>query len=165
MNNQVHLALGSNLGNKKNNIITTLKLIDTIGTGLISSKIYSTPPSGFSFQPNFLNSACKFQTEKSVYDLLNILKKFESHLGRKQNFKNGPRMIDIDILYYNNLYINTPILSVPHPKIHERDFVLHPLSEISPDFIDPIHKISVNSMLTNLKNSSDKKIQFQQELK
>ena len=55
MNNQVHLALGSNLGNKKNNIITTLKLIDTIGTGLISSKIYSTPPSGFSSQPNFLN--------------------------------------------------------------------------------------------------------------
>ena len=74
-------------------------------------------------------------------------------------------MIDIDILYYNNLYINTPILSEPHPKIHDRDFVLHPLSEISPDFIDPIHKISVNSMLTNLKNSSDKKIQFQQELK
>ena len=158
MNNQVHLALGSNLGNKKNNIITTLKLIDSIGTGLISSKIYYTPPSGFSSQPNFLNSVCKFQTEKSVFELLSILKKFESCVGRKQNFKNGPRIIDIDILYYNKLYINTPILSVPHPKIHERDFVLHPLSEISPDLIDPIHKISVNSMLTNLKNTSAKKI-------
>ena len=76
------------------------------------------------------------------------------YLEAKQNFKNGPRIIDIDILYYNNLYINTPILSIPHPKIHERDFVLHPLCEISANLIDPVHKITVNSMLANLQNSS-----------
>jgi len=158
MNNQVHLALGSNLGNKKNNIIAALELIDTLGNWLVTSKIYYTPPSGFTPQPFFFNSACKFQTRKSVFELLSILKKFESLVGRKQNFKNGPRIIDIDILYFNNLYINTPVLSVPHPKIHERDFVLHPLCEISPDFIDPIHKITVNYMLANLQNSSPKKI-------
>ena len=67
MNNQVHLALGTNLGNKKNNIIAALKLIDTLGNGLISSKIYYTSPSGFTPQPKFFNSTCKFQTQKSVF--------------------------------------------------------------------------------------------------
>ncbi len=158
MDNQVHLALGSNLGDKKNNILSTIQLIDCVGTDLITSKIYYTPPDGFSAQPDFLNLVCKFKTQKSVFQLLTILKKFENLIGRKQNFKNGPRIIDIDILYYNKLNINTPILSVPHPKINTRDFVLYPLCEISPNLIDPVHKITVNSMLTNLQNSSTKNI-------
>lgn len=131
--NICYLGIGSNLGDKRENIKTAIKEINSLkNTKVIkTSKLIETKPQGGPLKQNdFLNGALKINTELSPGILLKQLKRIERGLGRKSTVRNGPRVIDLDILLYGNKIINTKRLIVPHPRMFERDFVITPLSEI-----------------------------------
>lgn len=128
----VYLGIGSNLGNRRENIKKAIALLAGI-PGIKLSKIsslYDTLPVGGPKQGNFLNGAVKINTNLSPFRILGYLKKIEKKMGRKKTVKNGPRQIDLDILFYGNALINTKELRIPHPCMFKRDFVLKPLKEI-----------------------------------
>ena len=97
-------------------------------------------------QPKFINIAVEIETSVEPEELLKLLKKIESEMGRLTTFRWGPRVIDLDILFYDDLVIKTPDLEVPHPGIKDRDFVLRPLAEIAPDLVHPILKKSIKEL-------------------
>ena len=148
--NIVYLAIGSNISPKKN-ISLALKYLSKIGEIVSVSKIIKTKPVGYLKQADFLNGAIKFKTDLHPEDLLKELKNIEHALKRNTPFRNGPRTIDIDIIFYGNLILNTPSLKIPHIRANERDFVLKPLAEIAPYKIHPVLKKRVITLLKNLK--------------
>ncbi len=128
-----YIGIGSNLGNRQENIKAAIKIIKLLkDTQVLKvSKIIETlPVGGPKGQGKFLNGAIKIRTNLSALKLLNSLKKIESFLGRKKSVRNGPRIIDLDILLYGNKFINSEKLKIPHRRMFERDFVLHPLLEL-----------------------------------
>ena len=116
------------------------------------SSVYETPPWGFVEQDAFLNQVIKAETYLEPEPLLRHLKRLETALGRVPNFQNGPRLIDIDILFFDAAVIDTPPLVVPHPRLHERAFVLVPLAEIEPDFVHP----TLQKPIRNLRDEVDR---------
>ena len=133
----VYLSLGSNLGNRQSNLDQALKLIsERMRLGKVSS-IYDTEPVGLVNQPRFLNLACEVVTHLSPEGLLALLKGIEQKMGRYSR-SGEPRNIDIDIVLFGDQVVNVPGLIIPHPKMHERAFVLIPLAEIAPDFVHPV---------------------------
>lgn len=181
----VYLSLGSNIGNRLKNIQTAIKLLKESGFDIIkTSSLYETSawpvrdksPNGLkrkTEQPNFLNLVLKGKTKFSPEELLQEIKQIEKTMGREKTEKWGPRIIDIDILFYNKKIINIPELqpvksnpesfrgatplvgtfnglTVPHPQLHNRAFVLVPLKEIAPRLVHPILKQTVQQMLNNL---------------
>jgi GTP cyclohydrolase IV len=139
---QVYLSLGSNLGDRESNLAEALYRFAPQIEILALSSVYQTEPVGYLEQPRFLNLVCQGQTRLAPGELLRYLKKIETELGRDRisYVKNGPRTIDIDILYYDDLVLQTGQLTIPHPLIQERGFVLVPLAEIAPDFLHPLLK-------------------------
>lgn len=113
--------------------------------------MHETEPWGVKDQPRFINMAIEVETELDPPKLLEILKTIEGEIGRRESYKWGPRVIDLDILLYNDFVINTPELHIPHPHMHEREFVLRPLAEIAPDKIHPVLKKSVKELLSEIK--------------
>jgi len=111
------------------------------------SKVYETPPWGYENQEKFLNQVLKVDTYVEPEPLLKHLKRLEVALGRVDSFQNGPRLIDIDILFYDDLILESPTVVIPHPRLHERGFVLMPLMDIAPDFVHPVRKQTVREML------------------
>lgn len=148
-NNTVYLAIGSNI-NPQKNIAFALKHLAKIGQIISVSKLIKTKPVGYLKQADFLNGAIKFKTALSPENLLKELKSIEKLLKRNTPFRNGPRTIDIDIIFYGNLILNTPDLIIPHPRASERYFVLKPLAEIAPCKVHPVFKKTVNTLLNNL---------------
>lgn len=152
--NTVYLSLGTNLGNRKLNLKNALKYIkkNKIKIKKLSS-IYKTEPVGYKNQPFFYNMCVKVCTELPPENLLKKIKKIEKKLGRKKGIKWGPRIIDIDILFYNNIILSKKNLKIPHPEIVKRKFVLKPLCEIAGKFIHPELHLSVEELLkkTDLK--------------
>lgn len=148
-NNTVYLALGSNI-NPKRNVALALKYLAKIGRVISVSKFIKTKPEGYLNQADFLNGAVKFQTSLTPQDLLKELKNIERLLKRNTPFRNGPRTIDIDIIFYGNLVLKTEELTVPHPRAHKRLFVLKPLAEIAPCKIHPTLKKQVRTLLEEL---------------
>jgi len=144
----VYLALGSNLGDRLANLKRTLAALPPQMQVKAKSHVYETPPSGFADQPKYLNQVIKVQTYLEPELLLKHLKRLEVALGRKATFRNGPRLIDIDILFYDELILETPLLVIPHPRLHERGFVLLPLMDIAPDLIHPVKERSVREMIS-----------------
>jgi 2-amino-4-hydroxy-6-hydroxymethyldihydropteridine diphosphokinase len=142
----VYLALGSNLGDRRANLKEAIAALPPQMEVSAKSPVYETPPWGYEDQPKFLNQVIKAKTYLDPEPLLKHLKRLEVALGRKESFPNGPRLIDMDILFYDDLVLNTPALSVPHPRLHERGFVLLPLMDINPDLVHPINKKSVREM-------------------
>ncbi len=133
MLNKVYLGLGSNLGNREKNIKTALKYLeDQPEINLIKkSSFYETEPWGNTKQNKFINAACLIETSLDPHDLLKKIKQIEyEYMGRQKTEKWGPRIIDIDILLYEDKIINDAQLTIPHPHINEREFVLAPLQEI-----------------------------------
>jgi len=146
----VYLALGTNLGDRDANLARARELILSKALILETSPIYITPPWGYEDQPDFLNQVLKVQTRMAPRRLLRFLKKVESKMGRIKTFRNGPRLIDIDILFYGQRVIEENDLCIPHPRLHERAFVLVPLNDIAPDFVHPVLKLSVEAMLSKI---------------
>lgn len=142
MNHTAYLSLGSNMGNRMRNLEEALKKLENdypIKVVNVSS-IYETDPVGYEEQDLFLNMAVQVRTALSPYQLLEACLQTENELGRKRVIHWGPRTIDLDILLYNDENIKTEMLVVPHPRMHERSFVIIPLLEISPDILLPTLK-------------------------
>ncbi|HJS17697.1 MAG TPA: 2-amino-4-hydroxy-6-hydroxymethyldihydropteridine diphosphokinase [Anaerolineales bacterium] len=142
----VYLALGSNLGNRQDNLKQALTALTPQMEVRAKSRIYETLPWGFENQPNFLNQVVKAQTYLEPEPLLKHIKRLEVALGRQASFQNGPRLIDIDILFYDELVLDTPELSIPHPRLPQRGFVLLPMLDIASDLIHPVLKKSIREM-------------------
>ena len=150
--NTVFLGLGSNLGNKEKNIKQAISLIKKECKVLKISTLHKTKPVGFLDQDWFLNRVIKIETKFTPLELLAFLKNIEKKLKKVKTFKNGPRIIDLDILFYNNEIINEKDCIIPHPRLHERLFVLKSMAEIEGDFVHPILEKSILELKKILKN-------------
>jgi 2-amino-4-hydroxy-6-hydroxymethyldihydropteridine diphosphokinase len=142
----VYLSLGSNLGDRAANLRNAIGKLNRLGTVKGVSAFYETEPVGLTAQPWFLNGAVKLDTEKMPRQLITGILNLEQEMGRQRKQKNGPRIIDIDILLFGTSVIETAGLTVPHPRMHERRFVLEPLAEIAPDVRHPVFKRSVREL-------------------
>lgn len=144
---KVYLGLGSNLGNRAHNIYVALRRLgDTIQLDQVSS-LYETEPVGIVDQPWFLNLVCGGETDLSPEALLGLAKRIEREIGRREGTRFGPRLIDIDILLYDDLVLDTPRLEIPHPRLHQRAFVLVPLNEIAPELVHPRLGVNIQHLL------------------
>ena len=148
-NHIVYLALGSNLDDRLANLKQAITALSPQMEVKAKSRVYETPPWGYTEQPTFLNQVIKASTYLEFEPLLKHIKRLEIALGRTPSFKNGPRLIDVNILFYDDLVLNTASLVIPHPHMHERGFVLLPLMDIAPDLVHPVHKKSVREMLAS----------------
>jgi 2-amino-4-hydroxy-6-hydroxymethyldihydropteridine diphosphokinase len=152
INNTAFIGIGSNRGNRKENCETAVRIIashkDT--AIVIKSSLYETEAWGEESQDNFLNCVAKIQTGKNVFDFFSLLQQTENKIGKQKEGFWGPRNIDIDLLFFGQEIINEPDLTVPHPFLHLRRFVIEPLSEIAPDFIHPTINQSIRALLKNL---------------
>lgn len=143
-----HLLLGSNIGIREENLKKAILHLKEIGVKILrESSIYETEPWGFSDQPSFYNQALEVETSFFPEDLLNEVKNIEKLIGRECFGRWKERLIDIDIIYYENQVYKSNNLTVPHPEMQFRKFVLLPLSEIAPDFIHPIFNLSTRQLL------------------
>jgi 2-amino-4-hydroxy-6-hydroxymethyldihydropteridine diphosphokinase len=143
----VFLALGTNLGNRSTNLQAAVAALPPVIHGLVQSPIYETPPWGLASQPAFLNMVLKGETELPPVELLKQLKNLETWLGRQPAVRWGPRLIDLDILFYADLIVDSPGLTIPHRHLHERAFVLVPLEDLEPELVHPVLGKSVSQLL------------------
>ena len=148
--NTIYLALGTNLGDRMDNLRRAVAALHPTVHVTALSSVYETPPWGYTDQPAFLNMALAGETDLEPLELISFLKKLESELGREKTFRNGPRLIDMDILFYDDLIFNQNDLVIPHPRLHERAFVLVPLNDIAPDLMHPVLKRAVRDLLQDV---------------
>jgi 2-amino-4-hydroxy-6-hydroxymethyldihydropteridine diphosphokinase len=146
--NTAYLLIGGNVGDIINNFQKAIELLNQQGGNVIQqSSIYETAPWGYSRQQNFLNQAILLQTALNPADLMHLILKIEESMGRERKEKYGPRIIDIDILFFNDLIIQDPRLTIPHPEIQNRRFALIPLAEIAPELNHPVLNKNVKQLL------------------
>ena len=138
MRKRVYLSLGSNIGDRAANLLSAIEELSRFGKVAAVSSFYETEPVEFTKQPWFLNCAVSLDTEKTPGQLLKALLEIERTMGRLRTQQKGPRKIDIDILLFGDSSVNTATLTIPHPAMHERRFVLEPLAEIAPDARHPL---------------------------
>jgi 2-amino-4-hydroxy-6-hydroxymethyldihydropteridine diphosphokinase len=151
---EAFIGLGSNLGNREENLRRALRLLKERMTLIKVSSIYESEPMYVKGQPWFLNAVAKFETNLEPLALLEFLQGVEKRLGREKTMKYGPRSIDLDILFYGDQKMKIDnILEIPHPLIQERRFVLLPLSEIDPDYKHPTLWSTIGALLGNLKSN------------
>ena len=155
--NTVYLSLGSNIGDRESNLAqATMALsINYEISNIESSSYYETDPLYNKDQPDFLNSIVKFSTTLKPFDVLDITQKVEKMLGRLETReKNQPRTIDIDILFHGDAVIETERLSIPHPMVSLRKFILIPFAEIEPDFQIPHSNLTINDLIEHCPDNS-----------
>ena len=150
---RVYLGLGSNVGDREANLRHGLELVGEWVVLERASHLYDTQPWGYDDQPRFLNCACVGWTSLGPRALLTALKDVERTVGRVPSFPNGPRVLDVDILYYGQQVISEPGLEIPHPRLPERTFVLVPLGEIASAFQHPVLKLTASELLGKLEGS------------
>jgi 2-amino-4-hydroxy-6-hydroxymethyldihydropteridine diphosphokinase len=151
--NKIFLIVGGNLGNRKKNLQTAATFIDEqIGAIIQSSKIYETEPWGLTDQPAFYNQIHLVKSKLNAQTIIDTILKIEEKMGRVRTIKNAARIIDIDILFFNEEIINEPNLVVPHREIPNRRFVLMPLNEIAPLMIHPVFKKNISELLSTCKD-------------
>jgi 2-amino-4-hydroxy-6-hydroxymethyldihydropteridine diphosphokinase len=146
----VFIGLGSNLGDRYINLQNALDALAFFSQIEKVSPIYETEPVYILEQPRFLNCVCQMTCSLSPSDLLKALKTIEKDLGRMFSQRNGPRLIDLDILFYDDLILTQPDLIIPHPRLNERPFVLVPLADIAPTWIHPQVGLSVETLRAKL---------------
>jgi len=147
---EVILGLGTNMGNRKQNLKKAVKLLSEKIEIKKVSAVYETDPVGYTEQPLFLNMVAAGNTALKPTELLKYLKDIEGSMGRIPSFANAPRPIDIDILFYDEKLVNRKDLVIPHPRLTVRAFVLVPLADIAPDLIHPGNGRKIRSLLTDL---------------
>lgn len=143
----IYLALGTNLGDRPANLRAACAALSPSVRVLAESRVYQTPPWGYENQPAFLNMAVKGETGLEPGKLLKRLKGIEVEQGREPTFRYGPRRIDLDILFYDDLILNRKNLVIPHPRLQERAFVLVPLNDIASEYRHPVNGETVREML------------------
>jgi 2-amino-4-hydroxy-6-hydroxymethyldihydropteridine diphosphokinase len=147
----VHIGIGSNLGNRQENCLEAIRLLGEHGIKVIKrSSMIETEPWGVKDQPRFINMAVEVETELTPEELLKLLKVIEKDMGREATVHWGPRNIDLDILFFNDLVIDTEELKIPHPYLQERQFVLEPLAEISPEKVHPVFRKTIRDLRRGL---------------
>lgn len=151
---QAVLALGSNVGKAKENVDKAVAALATLGQVKEVSPYILSKPEGYTHQDDFVNAVLILETALEPMALLKALKALEAELGRVPTFPNGPRMIDLDILFYDSrvVFEDTPeyVLFIPHPRLQDREFVLKPLSYLLPDFIHPEFNVPVYKLYREL---------------
>ena len=152
----IYLALGSNVGDKENYINQAIERLAEEIQEITVGKLYETKPMYYEEQDVFVNTVLSGKTTLSPQELFTFIKRLEKEIGRKKRFRNGPREIDIDILFYDKFIYEDPDLQIPHPRIAERAFVLQPFSDIAPDFKHPLLQKTIQELYTDLlkKNNS-----------
>jgi 2-amino-4-hydroxy-6-hydroxymethyldihydropteridine diphosphokinase len=149
-----YIGIGSNLGNRQKNCCRAIELLEKSGIVVKKrSSMYETEPWGVTGQPLFINMALEVETALEPHHLLRMLQDIEKEIGRGETFKWGPRIIDLDILLFDDLFLRDNSLQIPHPLLQERDFVLKPLCDIAPEKIHPLLKVSIRDLLQELEKS------------
>jgi 2-amino-4-hydroxy-6-hydroxymethyldihydropteridine diphosphokinase len=146
----IYLALGTNLGDRLANLQAAQGRLSPQVQATAASPVYETAPWGYADQPAFLNMALKAETGLPPQELLRYLKAIEAELGRRPTFRYGPRVIDLDILFYADLVLNIPELTLPHPRLPERAFVLAPLADLAPELRHPVLGLTVRELLAQV---------------
>jgi 2-amino-4-hydroxy-6-hydroxymethyldihydropteridine diphosphokinase len=146
----IYLALGTNLGDRFANLQAAIAALSPAVRVLDQSPVYETPPWGVADQPAFLNMVLRGKTHLQPLELLRNLKDLETALGRVSSIRYGPRLIDMDILFYDSLVLDTPQLTLPHPRLQERAFVLVPLADLEPDLIHPVLGKTIRTLLAEV---------------
>lgn len=141
MSARAFVALGSNLQDPVKQVSHALSALSAMPgvSSVRASSLYRTAPVGYDEQPDFINAAAEVMTDLPPLELLRQLLALESDFGRERSFANAPRVLDLDLLFYDGQVMQTPELTLPHPRLHERGFVLYPLAEIAPDLQIPGH--------------------------
>ena len=147
---RVFIALGTNIGDRLANFQTAKAMLPESVEIVQESSVYETEPWGYADQPDFLNQVIEVRTSLEPIELLTTLKGIEKVMGRQNTIRNGPRIIDLDILFYGQHVIHENTLHIPHPELHKRAFVLVPLVEIAPDFIHPVRGKPVKAFLSDI---------------
>lgn len=146
----VYLALGSNVGIGNRQLNQAITLLQERLINVIHAPHYSSKAVGYTDQADFVNTVIQAETTMLPEELLAFTQNVEQTIGRIHRFRWGPREIDVDIIFYDDLILSTPDLTIPHPRFAERDFVLKPLCDLNPDLIDPITKKTVQQLLDEL---------------
>src|SRR5512140_3008960 len=149
----VFLSLGTNLGDRLSHLHAALDALPPDVEITKRSPVYETPPWGYEDQGPFLNMVIEGETGLDPAALLARLKQLETDLGRRPSFRWGPRIADMDILFYDQLILNRPELTIPHPRLEQRPFVLLPLADIAPDWKHPVFGKTVQQMLADVDTS------------
>lgn len=145
-----YLSLGSNMGERAEHLREAIGRLESVGHVVAVSSFYETEPVEFADQGWFLNCAVAVETELTPQPLMGAILRIEQEIGRKRTVPKGPRTIDIDILLYSDVAVDSAQLTIPHPAMHERRFVLEPMAEIGPEVRHPVLKKSVRELLAAL---------------
>jgi 2-amino-4-hydroxy-6-hydroxymethyldihydropteridine diphosphokinase len=146
----VYLSLGSNVGDREKHLQEAIERLEALGRIISISSFYETEPVEFTRQPWFLNCAVALETAETAEQLIRTLLDIEHEMGRQRTEAKGPRIIDIDILLFGNEIVNSRELTIPHPAMHHRRFVLEPLAEIAPTVRHPVLRETVRELLDQL---------------
>jgi 2-amino-4-hydroxy-6-hydroxymethyldihydropteridine diphosphokinase len=145
-----YIGLGANLGDRQETLRQAAKRIAKLGKITAVSSLYETEPVGYRDQPLFLNAVVALETALAPSELMRELLAIEQAMGRQRTFRNAPRTLDLDLLLLDGIVVDTPELIVPHPRMHERAFVLVPLAEVASDVIHPGLRLPVSAMVAAL---------------